>query len=59
MDDFKKTTESFLFDNNERYVGDIFPMETGTIVLRVNHDSNWTYETYRDWNKLIIPFLFD
>jgi hypothetical protein len=32
-------------------------LEVGTIVIRVNDEKDWTYETYKDTETPLIPYI--
>lgn len=52
----KQTVLPFLRDNNHRLIEDLLPFEVGHVVIRVQNNKNWQYETYYHLDKKI-PFL--
>ncbi len=48
MDDFKKSVEKYLLRNSDRYIEDLPTLEIGTVVVRINSASDWSYESYPD-----------
>jgi beta-lactamase superfamily II metal-dependent hydrolase len=58
MEDFKEKTVGYLLENKKNFLEDLLTLETGTVVIRVNGQDDWTYETYYDPGEKRIPFLF-
>jgi beta-lactamase superfamily II metal-dependent hydrolase len=48
MDKFKNKTEKYFTENQKRYEEDLPAFEVGTIIIRVDSKSSWTYETNRN-----------
>lgn len=57
-------TQTYLFDvvewlkkNSKRYIETLTPLEVGTVVIRANSETDWTYETYINSDALAIPYI--
>lgn len=57
MVNFLERVVPYLKKNNKRFVESLPALEVGTAVIRVNSKDDWTYETYRETGKVVIPFL--
>lgn len=57
MVNFLERVVPYLKKNNKRFIESLPALEVGTAVIRVNSKDDWTYETYRETGKVVIPFL--
>jgi beta-lactamase superfamily II metal-dependent hydrolase len=54
---YKKESEQVLDQRRKEPVETLPALEVGTIVLRINSGEDWTYETYREQDTVVIPGL--
>jgi len=54
---YKKESEEVLDMKRDHPVETLPALEVGTIVLRINSGDDWTFETYRNQDEVIIPGL--
>ena len=59
MKSFKMDVVPYLTANGKRFIEDLPSVEAGTVVIRVNSGSDWSYETYKGRGKEtpLIPYL--
>lgn len=57
MVNFLERVVPYLKSNKKRFVDVLPALEVGTSVIRVNGKDDWTYETYRETGKVVVPFL--
>ena len=55
MEKYKKESELVLERHQNQPIETLPALEVGTIVLRINSGGDWTYETYREQDTVVIP----
>ena len=55
---FKQEAVPYFIKNGKKFMEAIPALEAGAAVIRVNDKGEWTYETYKEQDKVVVPFLF-
>jgi len=57
MQSFNEDVVNYLKTNENHFIEALPCLEVGTVVIRVNSEDDWTYETTSDQQYIAIPFL--